>query len=149
MHAFNEWTEGQNGSNKWWTEYFFECLISTCSLTVISYAVGLHTDTASKHPVQVLASVGSFIENKMILPVSMFRRERSDVPLGRGGMGNGVFVFAVIDHSLCVNDFTFHIDRGNPRRYDKDKAEFFNALVRAAQANNFQLPPRPSDVVEV
>lgn len=148
VHAFNEWTHGDEGSSKWWSSYFFDCLVSTCSLTFISYAVGVHTDTASKHPVPVLASVGSLIENKLILPASTLDRGEN-LPLGRGGLGNGKFVYALIDHSLNISDFNFHIERGNPRRYERERSEFFNALVEAARANDIQLPPHPSVIVPV
>ena len=52
---------------------------------------------------------------------------------------NGVFSFEVIDKNSNISDINFYIERGNPRKCERERVDCFNALVVAAQTNDIQL----------
>ena len=61
-----------------------------CRVTLLAHAVGYHRDIFSNNS-------GDKIENKLLLVSHDRSNTKSDVALGRGGAGPGVFVYALLD----------------------------------------------------
>jgi hypothetical protein len=75
---------------------FTQYLIQHCSFTVVSYPVGLHVDASKRNGDGCRTP---FIESKVVFNVPAFNENDCSTALGRGGLGRGKFVVALIDHS--------------------------------------------------
>jgi hypothetical protein len=105
---------------------FVHHLLTSCSITVISYATRLHVDTPKVHR---LFKAKSFWENKLLVEVpSQGTHDLRGLALGRGGAGRGKFVMAILDHSY---DPTKAYGWGDPN--EQGNGELFRELIQAAR----------------
>ena len=67
-------------------------LAKNCHLTLLAHPVGYHRDTFSNNS-------GDTIENKVLFVCRDQSNTTSTLPLGRGGAGAGMYVYALLDWS--------------------------------------------------
>ena len=87
----------------------FPSLSPSATTTVIAEAFDLHVDTPKKNPVdhKLLSNNKGFVETRVLLPIDRLSSHRKDsASLGRGGAGPGIYVLALIDHSVSFKQKT-------------------------------------------
>ena len=101
-HARMESMSQRVGTSSPFVSFLYEVL-QNCYTTALADAVGFHRDK-SKRDKKTKKHV-PFVENKMLFQVPfMSTYDKDDPPLGRGGAGPGVFVFAGT-LPQCFEDF--------------------------------------------
>ena len=70
---------------------FFDCFIGAhCEHTIVCHPVGYHNDVFGKGHTNNM-------ENRVVLGYKQYSRADVNFPLGRGGLGNGTYAWALLD----------------------------------------------------